>query len=148
MAADGPSDPATVIGPGAHFEGLLSFRGEAVIAGRHRGDVVARGRLRVAEGGEVRGRIEVDELWIAGSVEGEIDAPVRVSLASTARVRGRIRTRLLSIEEGGVLDGRCRTLAREGDGAADPASDAAVERDGATRVKAPLQPSVAAPSSP
>ena len=97
----------TVLGPGAEFEGLLSFRGAARIDGTLSGDVVAEGCLVIGEGARVRARIEVDELVVGGELEGEIHARKRIELLNTARVVGSVRCPRLAVAEGGILEGRC-----------------------------------------
>jgi cytoskeletal protein CcmA (bactofilin family) len=94
------------IGPGAAFEGLVSFWGAARIEGALRGEVAARGRLEVCAGARVLGRIDVDVLVVAGSIEGEIAARERVEVLPGARVTARIRTPRLAVAEGAVFEGR------------------------------------------
>ena len=98
---------ATVLAPGAEFEGLLSFRGAARVEGKLSGDVVAEGCLVIGEGARVRARIEVDELIVGGELEGEIHARRRIELLKTARVVGTLRCPRLAVAEGGIFEGRC-----------------------------------------
>jgi cytoskeletal protein CcmA (bactofilin family) len=100
----------TVLAPGTEFDGLLSFRGAARVDGKLSGEVVAEGCLVIGEGGRVRARVEVDELIVGGELEGEIHARERVELLSTARVVGTLRCPRLSVAEGGILEGRCKTV--------------------------------------
>jgi cytoskeletal protein CcmA (bactofilin family) len=104
-AAQAPS----VVAPDAVFEGVLSFRGTVRIEGRLKGDVLASGTLLIEPGAVVQGRIEVDELVVAGTLEGEATARHRVELQSSARVAASLWTPRLSLADGCVLDGRCRT---------------------------------------
>ena len=99
----------TVLGPGAEFEGLLSFRGAARVDGKLSGDVVAEGCLVIGEGARVHARIEVDELIVGGRCSRE-----RFTRESAIELlqycsRGGI-TPLpapLAVAEGGILEGRC-----------------------------------------
>jgi cytoskeletal protein CcmA (bactofilin family) len=102
-----PSRAPSVLAAGAHFDGVLSFRGTVQLEGELRGDVIAQGSLRIEAQGRVEGRIEVDELVVAGVIEGDVYARRRVELLPTARVRGEVRTPALALAEGSVLDGRC-----------------------------------------
>lgn len=109
--ASGSLDPSLVpaVPAGGRFEGLLTFRGSARIEGRLDGEVIARGRLEVAEGAEIHARISVDELVVAGAVEGEIHARFRAELLPSAQVRGTLRSPLPVLAEGCRFEGRCHT---------------------------------------
>ena len=107
MRDPGQDGRSRILVAGARFEGVLAFRGSALLAGQHRGDVIAQGSLRIEPEGSVEGRIEVDELVVAGVIEGDVYARRRVELLPTARVRGDVRTPALALAEGSVLDGRC-----------------------------------------
>ena len=93
---------------GARFDGVLAFRGSVLLEGKHRGDVIAQGSLRIEPQGSVEGRIEVDELIVAGVIEGDVVARRRLELLPTARVHGQVRTPSLVLAEGCVLDGHCQ----------------------------------------
>lgn len=99
-------DEATlcVIGASGRFEGLLSFRGHARVAGSLSGEVAAEGSLELTETARVDARIEVDELVVAGSLSGEVHARERVELLPTAHVRGRLRTPRLAVADGARLE--------------------------------------------
>jgi cytoskeletal protein CcmA (bactofilin family) len=98
---------ATIVEAGTRFEGLVSFRGAVRVEGLIVGQVVAEGALFVGAQGELRGRIEADEVTIEGSCEGEIEARHRIELRPTARVRGRIRAPRILMADGSCFDGRC-----------------------------------------
>jgi cytoskeletal protein CcmA (bactofilin family) len=99
--------PIQLIGAGTAFEGLVSFRGRALIDGELRGEVVASGALHIGEAATVRARIEVDALIVAGSLEGEVIARERIEVLSTARVTGVLNAPRVSLADGCVVDGRC-----------------------------------------
>lgn len=103
--------PPCIVGAGARFEGLFSFRGAARLEGHLDGEVVAEGMLWIGEAASVRAHIEVDELVVAGSVEGEIRARERVRLLASARVQGSIHTQRLAVEEGALFEGRLEMAA-------------------------------------
>lgn len=116
MSAD-PLDVAeaaipSLLGPGAHFEGLLSFRGFARVEGTLEGEVRARGRLFIGPQAHVKARIEVDELVVAGTLEGEICVRERTELQASASVQGNLTTPRLRVAEGSVLNARLATGAK------------------------------------
>lgn len=111
-AAAAPLDAAggaTVLGPGTHFEGLLTFRGRARVDGSLTGEIAGHGLLVLGPGARAEARVEVDELVVAGEVVGDVLARRRVELLATGCIRGDVETPRLVIAEGGRLLGRCTT---------------------------------------
>ena len=84
------------------FEGTLRINGYA--AGIIRSN---EGRLIVEVSGEVDADISVHDATIYGCVRGDIRTKQIVKLGGSARVVGDIETVALSIEPGGVFEGRC-----------------------------------------
>ncbi|MCC6641804.1 MAG: polymer-forming cytoskeletal protein [Deltaproteobacteria bacterium] len=108
---DTKGDPAdagipTLIEAGTRFEGLVSFRGTVRVEGVVVGEVIAEGTLVVAERGELRGRVETDEVLVEGCCEGDIAARDRIELRPSARVRGRLEAPRLQVVDGSVFDGQ------------------------------------------
>lgn len=98
--------PICAIGPGASFDGVLSFWGLARVEGRLRGEVVADGTLEVGPEADVHARIEVDVLVVEGLVEGEVVARERVEVLASGRITAAVRTPRLVVAEGGRIEGR------------------------------------------
>lgn len=99
----------TVLGPGTHFEGLLTFRGRARVEGELRGEIAGQGLLELGASAKAIARVEVDELVVAGEIEGNVRAHQRVELLAGGCIRGDVETPRLVIAEGGLLLGRCTT---------------------------------------
>ena len=98
-----------ILGPGARFEGLLAFRGTAIVEGELAGEILAQGTLVLGEHARVDARIEVDQLISSGQAAGEILARDRIELAASARVRGTLRTPRLVVADGCRVEARCHT---------------------------------------
>ena len=97
----------TVVDAGTRFDGLVSFQGAVRVEGLLVGQVVANGTLWLAEQGELRGRIEADEVMVEGVCDGEIEARQRIELRPTARVRGRMTAPRVVMADGALFDGQC-----------------------------------------
>ncbi len=97
----------TILGPGSHFEGLLTFRGSARVDGSLTGTIHAEGRLEIGPHAFVRAGIEVDEVVVEGRVEGDIRAHLRAELRETAQVVGSLVSPRVSLALGSVLQGDC-----------------------------------------
>lgn len=98
------------LGPGTSFDGLVTFEGTLRIDGELVGAVHAlTGALWVGPNARVRARIEVEELVLAGQLIGNVVAGRRVELLPGAELEGDVDTPLLTIADGGRIDGRCVT---------------------------------------
>ena len=106
-----PSASALVhsIASGCSFEGLLTFRGAVQIDGELVGEVIAEGTLRLGVTARARARIEVDELIVDGELVGDVVARRRIELSPSARVSGSLEAPLLSLADGCIFSGRCRS---------------------------------------
>lgn len=80
---------ALVVGEGGRFKGSADVT-EAAVAGRAEGELVVRGRLTIAAGGEVTGRVRYRELEIeaGGRITGDVgvleESPVTPQPAAPA----------------------------------------------------------------
>ena len=117
--------PICAIGPGASFDGVLSFWGLARVEGRLRGEVVADGTLEVGPEADVRARIEVDVLVVEGLVEGEVVARERVEVLASGRITAAVRTPRLVVAEGGRIEGRLEMGTKKRSAASSSASASA-----------------------
>jgi len=116
MPALAPSGPApqaqgeinTLLGPGSHFDGKLTFEGTVRIDGRLSGEIFSNDVLVIGEGAEVTAEIDVGVLIVEGSVTGNIRAKRSVELHAPARVRGNLETPSLFIDKGVMFEGQCR----------------------------------------
>lgn len=106
----GSPESPPAIAEGCRFDGFLTFRGEAWIEGEFRGEVSARGTLGLGPNAHVGASVSIDELIVAGELEGDVVARDRIELRSTARVRGSLEAPRIQLEDGCILQGRCRTL--------------------------------------
>lgn len=104
----GDAEAATLVGAGARFEGLLTFRGVARVDGEVQGEIHATGRLLIGPRARVKARVEVDELVVAGELEGEIHARQRAELQASGRITGSLEALRIAVADGGVLQGRLR----------------------------------------
>jgi len=90
------------------FEGKMTFEGMFRLDGKFEGEIFESGTLVVGEAAIVKGKIEVKAIVISGVVEGDIYAKERVEIHSTGKVHGNLLTPVLTISEGGILEGYCK----------------------------------------
>jgi cytoskeletal protein CcmA (bactofilin family) len=73
------------------------------------GGIDSRDSVEIGAGSVVVGGITAKSAVIAGAVKGDIDVEGPRVLGPSAVVLGNIRCRLLRIQDGAVLEGRCST---------------------------------------
>jgi cytoskeletal protein CcmA (bactofilin family) len=99
-------DAPTVIGAGARFEGLLSYRGKARLDGELDGEVAAEGALWIGRSARVRARVRAHELVVEGDLEGDVEVSGRVEVRATGRLVGALAAPRLAVADGARLGGR------------------------------------------
>lgn len=97
------------LGTGTRFEGRLSFEGTIRIDGQFKGDIRAAGTLVVGESGLIESDIHVSSIIISGEVHGNIVAEKSIEIRVPGRVFGNIQAPTVTIHEGVVFQGNCRT---------------------------------------
>ena len=111
--ANGPKDNwLGFVGDVLKFTGEVQFRSMLRIDGHFAGHVdSADGTLIVSNGAQVsQAVINVAVAKINGIVEGDINATKELVLGPTAKVTGNISARLLTVQEGALLNGGCVLL--------------------------------------
>lgn len=108
------ADPGEWIGfleKGVRLEGQLHLEGTFRINAEMKGTIFSQDTLVLGENAKVEGQIECNHVIVAGRFDGTIKAKNKVEIQPKGIVRGEIHTPCLSIEVGGVFDGRCHMLA-------------------------------------
>ena len=90
------------------IEGKMTFEGEFRFDGKFEGEMFGGGTLIVGETAVVKGKIRVNTIVINGLVEGEVSAKRVVEIHSTGKLYGTLVTSILTIIEGGILEGDCK----------------------------------------
>lgn len=101
----GKHDINAFLGVGTSFVGRLTFAGVVRIDGEFEGEIVSSGTLVVGREARVRGRVVVGHLVCDGSVSAEVTAASSVTIHARGHLAGMVSTPVLSVNEGGCLDG-------------------------------------------
>ncbi len=96
----------TILGPGTHFKGVLTFEGSVRIDGKFDGEIAAGSLLVVGEGSIVKANVRVNRAVIAGQIQGDIEATESLEVQPTGRIFGDIQTPELQLARGVTLEGR------------------------------------------
>jgi len=97
-----------MIGKGTVVDGDVRVRNSVRIDGKVNGNVKTTDTVVLGKEGEVVGQIQAKHVLLAGKVRGNITASGKVFLESTASVFGDIKASRLVVDEGALLDGKCR----------------------------------------
>ncbi len=104
----------TVVGTGAHFNGVLKVNGSLRIDGEVEGEISATGSVIVGSGGVVKAEVVADSAVVAGYVRGVIRAKGKVELQKGSKLEGDVHASSFKIEDGAFFQGNCKM----GDGTA------------------------------
>lgn len=102
------AEQVTVIAPGAHFKGELTFERSVQVLGGFEGRIVAGGEVLIANGAACKASITAASVRIEGEVEGDITASDVVQLGPGARMTGDIAAPRLLVADGASFLGHCR----------------------------------------
>lgn len=97
-----------LLGPGAEFDGKLTFKGTVRIDARFTGSITTNDVLVVGERARIDAEITCGTVIVEGQVTGNITATSVVELRRSAKVRGNIDTPSITMEKGSVLEGEVK----------------------------------------
>jgi len=98
----------TIIGEGVKVEGTFNAFGNVIVKGELTGSLSTQNDLSVKDKGTIEADIVAKNAFISGEIKGNLQVEEKIELASTAKVSGDINCRVLAIDEGATLSGRCR----------------------------------------
>lgn len=100
------SNATNVLSSGIEITGSIHFSSEMVIDGKIDGEIISdKGKVTVGENANIKGNITVGEVKVFGSVEGKITSQ-RCELKNKSNINGDIKSKVFSMEEGALLNGR------------------------------------------
>ncbi len=138
------ADP-TIIDAGTRIDGRIAGDADVSVQGRVDGEIELTQALTVAEGGLVRGTINVREAIVEGAVDGDIVAGERIFLTATARVMGTLEAPAIQMDDGAQFAGEV-VMDLVGEAPARTTSRPRAERTTTTARTSPTRTSTTAPS--
>ncbi|NLW90080.1 MAG: polymer-forming cytoskeletal protein [Syntrophomonadaceae bacterium] len=100
----------SVIAHGVEIKGDIISQGSLRIDGGVDGKLNIKGDVILGEKGRIKGEVKVDNLIVAGRVEGNVVASGRFEITANGYFKGEVTCSILTIEEGGILDGSSRMV--------------------------------------
>jgi len=98
----------TYFGKNLNIKGNVSGEGSLILLGSFEGEFNLKGRLKVAQGAHIKGKVKATDIYVNGNVEGTMVASEKVHLDNTARVKGGIASPRISVLEGALFDGEVK----------------------------------------
>ena len=93
-------------GVGVECIGEIWYEGNVQIDGRLEGTVHTKGTLVIGDRAVVKAKIEAGTVICKGKIQGEVVAKESIKLLSPGLIDGTMSAPRLSVENGGVLNGR------------------------------------------
>ena len=103
----------TIIGSSVKVEGNFVGSGDIIIEGQINGTIKTSRNIRVGEQAKVKADIEAANVFNAGEIRGNIKVTEKIELKSTAKVLGNVEAGILSVEEGGIMNGKCQMVRKD-----------------------------------
>jgi len=97
----------TIVGPSVKVEGNFASKGNIIVEGQVVGSLKTEKDLRVGENAKIAANISAANAFIAGEIKGNVKAKDKLELSSTSKVFGDVEAKILIINAGAVLNGRC-----------------------------------------
>lgn len=102
-----PKTVETIIGPSVKVEGNFIGEGNVMVDGIVNGSLKTNNDLKIGKGAKIKAEIEANNVVIAGEVKGNIKVREKTEIINTAKIFGNIETKVLSVEAGALLNGKC-----------------------------------------
>jgi cytoskeletal protein CcmA (bactofilin family) len=115
-----------VVGRGISVQGTIQDAERLVVEGTVEASSLNAHELQIAQGGVLKGQVEVEDAEISGLMDGILTVRGSLVLRGTGQVIGEARCRRLQVEEGGQLSGKISMIT---DGSPAPAPQIPVEHD-------------------
>lgn len=108
-----PDKIEALVGAKSEFRGDITTQGTFRVDGKFVGNIAADWVV-VGEAGIVEGDIAAKTVVVGGKVQGNVTTEDLLEVKHNGAVRGDIKTKILSIAEGGVFEGRSLILKEDG----------------------------------
>ncbi len=107
------SEVVAFIGPGVECVGEIWYEGNVQIDGGLEGLLHTKGTLVIGDRAVVKATIEAGSIVCKGKIQGDVVAKENVILLGQGSIDGTLRTPRLSVETGGLINGRVSMGASE-----------------------------------
>lgn len=95
-----------VVGRGISVQGTITDAERLVVEGTVEASSLNAAELQIAQGGVLKGQVEVEDAEISGMMDGILTVKGSLVLRGSGQVIGEARCRRLQVEDGGQLSGK------------------------------------------
>ena len=106
LPASGSERRTLVVGRGISVKGTITDAERLVVEGTVEADSLLAAELQIAQGGVLKGQVEVEDAEISGLMDGMITVKGSLVVRGSGQVTGEARCRRLQVEDGGQLSGK------------------------------------------
>ncbi|WP_319806367.1 bactofilin family protein [Candidatus Kirkpatrickella diaphorinae] len=99
-----------VVGRGISVQGTVQDAERLVVEGTVEANMLQAKELYVAQGGVLRGEVEVEDAELAGEIDGTLTVKGNLTVRATGRLIGKTRCKRLQVEEGGQISGHLEMI--------------------------------------
>lgn len=99
----------TIIGPTVKVEGTFNSDDNILIEGQVVGTIQTSKDLTVGKDAHIEADVTAANMQVSGEIKGNLHSAGSIQLTSSARVYGDIESKIMSVETGAVVQGRCTT---------------------------------------
>lgn len=103
----------TIIGPSVKVEGNFKGDGNVTVEGIVQGSLKTNHTLKVGMNAKIKAEVEATNLILSGEIRGNIKVTEKASLSQSAKIFGNLETKILSVEEGAIINGKCTMVKDE-----------------------------------
>ncbi len=104
------NETETIIGSSVRVEGNFKSEGNISIDGIVQGSLKTNNDLKIGPSAKIKAEVEANNLFLAGEIKGNIKVKEKTQLKNTAKILGNLETKILSVEEGAIINGKCLML--------------------------------------
>ncbi|MFA6553117.1 MAG: polymer-forming cytoskeletal protein [Patescibacteria group bacterium] len=103
----------TVIGPSVKVEGNFKGDGNVTVEGMVQGSLKTNHTLKIGTNAKIKAEVEAANLMLSGEIRGNVKIFEKATLLRSAKIFGNLETKVLSVEEGAIINGKCTMVKDE-----------------------------------
>ncbi|XOU94393.1 MAG: bactofilin family protein [Candidatus Kerfeldbacteria bacterium] len=102
---DGNSE--TIIGSSVKVDGNFKSDGNIIVDGIVQGSLKTKSNLTIGSTAKIKAEVTANNLYLSGEIRGNVKVNEKAELKSSAKIIGNLETKILTVEEGALINGKC-----------------------------------------